>query len=222
MSEEETEGHWGQEHPQEFQRALAERILKRIDQHQQFVFDQVGSMAKWLMASLLAVNGAGAIAAMNAVDSGKGHWAAGLLFAVGVGCALMSGVAMQDVYNAIPEPLLTQDNYWTGVSITGERDGGVEELHKTATAKMLRFRLLPPLLGWISGLLFIAGAITLAFHVEADDRANKARCLSIQNDMLSAQPQRRDGIELFRAFGCMPAGTGKAIIARPTARPPQP
>lgn len=218
----ELKGHWGQEHPPEFQRALAERILARIDQQQQFAFDQVGSMAKWLMASLLAVNGAGAIAAMNAVDTGKGHWAAGLIFALGVGSALMSGVAMQDVYNAIPEPLLMQDNYWTGVSVTGERDADVEEEHKTATAKTLRFRLVPPLLGWISGLLFIAGAITLAFHVEEDDRANKARCLSLQHDILSAQPQRRDGIELFKAFGCMPAGKDNAIIVRPTARSPRP
>ncbi len=211
----ELERYGGQEQSLEFQRAFAERVLKRIDQHQQFAFDQVGSMAKWLMASLLAVNGAGAIAAINAVNSGKGPWAAGLLFALGIGSALISGVAMQDVYNAIPEPLLKQDEYWTGVTVTGVRETAIEEEHKNQTAKALRFQFVPPLLGWISGLLFVAGAITLAFHVEADDQANRARCLSIQNDMLSAKPRRRDGIELFKALGCMPAGTGKAVITTP-------
>jgi len=39
-------------------------------------------------------------------------------------------------------------------------------------------------------------------------KANDRRCLAIQGDMLSAQPRRADGPDLFQALGCRPQGEG--------------
>lgn len=39
-------------------------------------------------------------------------------------------------------------------------------------------------------------------------KANDKRCLAIQRDMLSAQPRRDDGPDLFQALGCRPQGEG--------------
>ncbi len=213
---EEYRPYWGVDELPEFQRILAQRVLQRVDQQQQFAFDQVGSMAKWLMASLLAVNGGGAIAAMNVDGGGGPYWLAGLLFAIGILSALVSGVTMQDVYNSIPGPLLEVDNYWTGVGVTGERDSLRERELRSGTTKALRFSVLPPLFGWLSGLLFIGGAITIAFNNGDDQRYNAARCLALQKDILSARPRRPDGIELFKALGCSPTGNG-SVFAPPRA-----
>ena len=68
-------------------------------------------------------------------------------------------------------------------------------------------------------LLFCAGAGTINYaarHAEQSIRANQARCLAIQQDMLSAHPRRSDGPDLFQALGCQPRGEG-GVAAPPTA-----
>lgn len=67
---------------------------------------------------------------------------------------------------------------------------------------------------------FIGGAFILqmtAREAEATLSANKARCLAIQRDMLSAHPRRSDGPDLFQALGCRPQGEG-GVSAAPTDR----
>lgn len=178
---------------------LAERIHTRIDRQQSFVGDQVASMAKWLMASLLAVNGAGALAVANGLASNPDAWIAGLVFAFGTAAALLSGAAMQEVYNAYPEPLLEMDNYWLSVASSGERDSEAESIHETKIASAGKFSFLPPAFGWVSGLLFLTGALMLTFDAETKP---SPVCDTLRRDMLSARPQRGDGIELYQALHC--------------------
>lgn len=47
-----------------------------------------------------------------------------------------------------------------------------------------------------------------------DSRANDARCLAIQQDMLAAEPKRTDGPDLFQALACRPQGEG-SVFAKP-------
>jgi len=64
----------------------------------------------------------------------------------------------------------------------------------------------------ISGIV----ALVVAFGSADDTRAaNDRRCFAIQQDMLSAQPRRSDGPELFQALGCRPQGEG-SVFARST------
>jgi hypothetical protein len=51
--------------------------------------------------------------------------------------------------------------------------------------------------------------------------ANERRCLAVQRDMLSAQPRRDDGPDLFQALGCRPQGEG-SVFATPTSRASRP
>lgn len=70
------------------------------------------------------------------------------------------------------------------------------------------------------GLQLAAGAIALifAFGQASDARnVNDRRCLAIQRDMLSAQPRRDDGPDLFQALGCRPQGEG-SVYATPPKR----
>lgn len=55
------------------------------------------------------------------------------------------------------------------------------------------------------------------FQAEDESWANDRRCLAIQRDMLSAQPRRHDGPDLFQALGCRPQGEG-SVYAAPVGR----
>lgn len=185
-----------------FNKAFALRVISRVDQHVSFATDQVGSWAKWLTASLLAINGAGALASLNAASEADNSWIAGVIFAVGILAALLSGVAMQEVYNMVPEPMLEQDDYWTVVSITGARDSEREDVLRSAASKASRLAILPPLLGWISGCLFLAGIVTLGLQVAQHAAANEQQCATLKRDMLSPNQKNSRSLELYKALGC--------------------
>lgn len=154
----------GEEAPDvEFNRAFALRALARIRDQETFAAEQVASMAKWLTASLLAVNGAGAIAVFNRAGAVNHSSAAGILFMLGIAFALLSGTALQEFYNREGDPLLALDKYWTRVSLTGVRDEEAEKNLRLPIDTLNRFAFIPPLFGWISGILFLVGAVLLAF-----------------------------------------------------------
>lgn len=188
----------------EFNKRYAQRVLTRIDHLQGFAAEQVASTAKWLTASLLAVNGAGALAAVNALKDG-GAWLPSLLFTLGIISALLSATAMQEIYNNTSDPLLSHDNYWIQVADNGYRDPNEEDSLQAASTAAMRLARMPPILGWISGLLFLAGAVLLALNVTSGESANARRCLSIERDMLSARPKRANSAELYTALGCGPS-----------------
>ena len=124
----------GQGEPDE--RENAKRVLERIDRQSTFVAEQVSSMAKWLSASLLAVNGAGALATLNATNSSL-HWP-GIVFVVGVILALLSGAGLQEIYNRLAEKLHDFDIYWTRVMLGAQRNSEVELNLETAFMTLTR------------------------------------------------------------------------------------
>lgn len=150
-----------------FNRQFAARKLIRLDKEYAFVSDQVASMAKWLMASLLAINGGGILAVLNAAKDGHQSWIAGTMFVGGVGMSLFSGVTMQGIYGGFVDPLLDQDKYWTGVNIEGCRSGETETILKTSMETAYRFSLAPQLCGWASGVLFVFGSIALGMTIHS-------------------------------------------------------
>jgi len=62
----------------------------------------------------------------------------------------------------------------------------------------------------ISAVALIGTIVPLLGRSSDNDR----RCLAIQRDMLSAQPRRNDGPDLFQALGCRPQGGG-SVFAKP-------
>ena len=72
------------------------------------------------------------------------------------------------------------------------------------------------------GAMAVTGMALLFYLGDAGITASKAndkRCLAIQRDMLSAQPRREDGPDLFQALGCRPQGQG-SVFAKPESPPP--
>lgn len=154
-----------EEADKEIERELAKRMLARIDGMEAHALDQFGSMGKWLMASLLAINSAGAIAILSEASSAPFDELALVLFSLGMGAALLSGVSMQSAYDRFPDVLRIKERYWVSVARTGLRDLDREALENAETAKRTRWDFLPQLWGWVSGLMWAAGAAQLAFNV---------------------------------------------------------
>lgn len=57
--------------------------------------------------------------------------------------------------------------------------------------------------------------VPAGIQLQTSAAANDRRCLAIQRDMLSAQPRRADGPDLFQSLGCRPQGGG-SVFAEPT------
>lgn len=198
-------------------------ITRQVAEHEALKFeralsgstDQLLKMSGWLTASLLAINGAGALATLNAAPNANDLTIPGLLFGGGILTAMLSAVAIQALQGAAAGPLNALISYWRGAQIYGERDTQVEgELWKPLN-KINRVSFVPPAIGWVSGLLFMAGAITLALVVAQPDQAALNRCEVLQRDMTSLKPNRADSRELFTALGCKQAGTSEIEMLKP-------
>lgn len=82
-------------------------------------------------------------------------------------------------------------------------------------AAIIELLHIPVLLGIITSILTIAGIVLISLSAKLEDASNSNRCIAIQRDMLSAQPRRNDGPDLFQALGCRPQGGG-SVFAKPT------
>ena len=149
----------------ELDRHFATQKIARITREIEFTSDQVGSWSRWLTASLLAINGGGALATLNQAKVGDFSWCAGALFASGIIFALLSGTLLQELYNRRIGPVLECDEYWSEVKFTGARDNSREEVLDKQLKKVLRFSWVAPSLGWMSGILFLVGCYFLAANV---------------------------------------------------------
>jgi hypothetical protein len=196
-------------------RQVAEHEALRLERALSGSTDQLLKMSGWLTASLLAINGAGALATLNAAPNANDLTIPGLLFGGGILTAMLSAVAIQSFQEAVAGPLDALINYWRGAQIYGERDTLVEEELRKPLNKVNRFSFVPPAIGWLSGLLFFAGAITLALIVAQPDQAALNRCEVLQRDMTSLEPRRADSRELFTALGCKQSGTTKIEMPKP-------
>lgn len=133
----------------------AARALARIEKQDSFANEQVASMGKWLMASLLAANSGGVIVTVQ-MKAGP-DLIASSLFMIGAGASLLSGTAMQEFYNAIPELLRFKERYWLKVSMGKPRCRRAERLIEARMKKTMRKAIVIPALGWLSGLLWLTG-----------------------------------------------------------------
>lgn len=147
------------EREQEIDKRIADGHLRHREDFETFARDQVAVQARWLNASLLAVNSGGIIATLQA-DTNETF--ALVAFIVGVGATLIGGAALQEFYRSeIPRQLRSGERYWREVSLSGMRD---EEKEKEISTEMGRGSWLAyaaPGLGYFSGIAWLAGVLAL-------------------------------------------------------------
>jgi hypothetical protein len=145
------------------------RATLRVERHKRnydIAVEQMTGISKWLNASLFAVNSGGILTVLNNSNNLNDIKTPCLLFIVGLFGCLFSAVANQEFYNRISEPLAEMISYWSEVSITGEEDSDLHDGIKAKMTKITKSAWVGPIFGWLSGLLFLAGAIAIAANMK--------------------------------------------------------
>ncbi len=141
-------------------RAAALEEKKALDEVRTTLLSEHSHMFRWLSASLLALNGGGAVALLSSekTDAGFFVWA-GIAFLLGITAALLIAVSAQRTSQLAMPKVQMMIGYWLAVSIDAERD---EVLEKEITGELLvahNSGKWSRVYGWLSALSFLAGAI---------------------------------------------------------------
>jgi hypothetical protein len=134
---------------------LADYAIDTFKHSQNVLFDQHSAAYKWLLASLLAINGAGLLALFDASTMPpEFRIAACALFYVGVISALLMAYLNQFSMLAATAPLSEATAHWIYVSETGETDAAgwaaIEAKLQTHKKKSDKIQII----GWISVIAF--------------------------------------------------------------------
>lgn len=116
---------------------------------------------RWLMASLLGINGAACLGILNLSIIPFDHkLIAGGSFFVGILTALLVAVFGQHSVQKSLAPLQKQVGYWMTVAHDGERNEELESTLNDELKASARVGLGGRFAGWISALSFVVGALT--------------------------------------------------------------
>lgn len=139
------------------------RIQKQLFEKKfDIAVDQVTGMSKWLTASLFAANSGGVLTVLNTAEKLSNPTIAGALFSFGLVGALLSGAALQEIYNRISDPLSELIVYWAEVEAGNPVDIDRQNQLLSDLKRTSKWTWLAPIPGWISGLLFVAAAFAVA------------------------------------------------------------
>jgi hypothetical protein len=197
---------------------LARRTARALSEHMsesmKTLLAETGSIGRWITASLLAVNGAAAAAVFSAFDKLASPSGDVAFFLGGVVAALFTGVLLQKATIAGAELAGEVIGHALIVEQTGVYHEEAQVLISGMAARSRRSARWPQLAGWLSAMLFSAGAVVTGLTGFKIDIANDRRCLALQRDILSAQPRKTNAVALFQAFGCRPQGPGSVYAPR--------
>ena len=183
-------------------RDIADHQIGRLEYSSSIAGDQLVKTSGWLTASLLAINGAGAIAVLNAVDRIANPMIPASLFCTGILFTMLNAVSIQAIMAKLQSSLENLIGFWRLVKIRGNRDETAEADLTKAYRRISRFSWIPPVLGWVAGALFFGGVAAIALNVKSPLAAQSYRCAGLQRDMLASKPKRADSRELFVALSC--------------------
>ena len=144
---------------------LSEFRAKYYERRYNLSLDQVVTTAKWLNASLFAVNSGGLLTVLNQVDKINNPHVAGLAFVAGLIFSLLSATANQEYYNRVGTPLLKLASYWESVRLGEPENEEVKISLEAEKEKVGKFTWVGPTLGWFSGGAFILGAAFIAINI---------------------------------------------------------
>lgn len=171
----------------------------------------------WLLATFLALNSGGLITVLGSAGRIENAAVVGLLFLAGMVAALATGISGLIAIGLVAKQSTAVVTHLRDYSVENYYGDYADKLKELLDPSPDKWLVIPILCAIMSGILAIAGVIVAYASFEPSGRANDRRCLAIQRDMLSAEPRRDDGPDLFQALGCRPQGEG-SVYASPVAR----
>lgn len=163
---------------------------------------EVSTLSRWLTASLLAINGAGALAVADAAKTVSGLDMSGFFFLVGVTFALLSAWLNQLITAGFIQPATSLEEYWAQAAIDGERDSETEVAFDGKLSGLNRWRNFGAAAGWLSYFAFMAGAILLMLAMQSAKIETERVCESLRADLLTSSNSHVESRERFIALGC--------------------
>lgn len=137
-------------------RALAAAFVTTLRDLQATLLETATGIGKWILTSLLAINGAAAIATWNSTLEVGPKLAASGLFIAGILAALLCGAFQIRQVTRVAKPLGNAIGYWISVQADGLRSAELEDFAEIeATTKKTA---LIWIFGVVSVLLFLGGA----------------------------------------------------------------
>lgn len=144
----------------------AEVRVELYKRHFEISVDQVTGLSKWLTASLFAANSGGLLTILNQSQKIAYLELSGGVFIAGLVLALLSATANQEIYNRMSDPLADMISYWHEVRITGSQNKEEHDKIAARMTKINRWLWIGPIVGWLSGVAFITGAVTIAVGLQ--------------------------------------------------------
>lgn len=139
-------------------KSAAAEEFKSLSDMRSRILDEHSHTFRWLIGSLLAINGGAAIAALNSeLIPAYFKILSGICFGLGIIAALLIGVIAQRVGVKTLRPLAEYQGYWLSVIDNGELDEELEAQYKDMLRDSSRWAWTSPAMGWISAILFIGG-----------------------------------------------------------------
>jgi hypothetical protein len=171
MMEEQPEG--------ELLKQAALEIIRQTGEARQLMLQEHAHSFRWLIASLLAINGGAAIAVLSNIELhvATKAWSGGF-FAAGIFAALLIGVISQRASQRVLTPLSNVTGYWLRIAHGDERDEEAEAGFAEQLKPALRLGVMGQILGWMSALLFGAGVVMIGLDiVRQDAKKSEIVCL---------------------------------------------
>lgn len=139
---------------------LAEEMKATSLRMFQHTADQFNGLVRWLIASLLAVNGGGLVACLNADSiTLDGKRMAGIAFAVGLSFAILSGSATIRTADKMLPEISKSMGYWAAISVHGKRDHSFEKELDEGMRLAFRGSKISVALGTLSFFALLAGLV---------------------------------------------------------------
>ena len=149
-------------------RQMADVVLDTYRLTLNLVLEIGASLMRWVLASLLAINGAGALAVMGMpIPASFKLWAAGL-FTGGVIASIGAAYMIIRSHPKLTRLIGDAIGYWHSVKIDGERVASMEGHEDRLNDLQNKLSRAPNRLGFASAILFCAAAIvTVVGSVQA-------------------------------------------------------
>jgi len=146
-------------------KVAAKYEIEFLTSARQIALEQSSKMASWLLSSLLAINGAGVLAVVNAYEKLDQPYVAAFLFMFGIFFALLAGLIIQTANTQSMPHLNKLLGYYVSVMDDGELLPEYEKQIKDEARPTVRIGKLAALSGWVSAILFFSAAIYFSVSV---------------------------------------------------------